>query len=92
MQEIDNKLEVLPSSQADDRMREAIANAIYSSDTFENYSIRSDPPIHIIVRNGRVTLVGYIQTQIERIKANSFALGVYGVVSVDDKLELIGRR
>ena len=90
VQEIDSKLEVLPASQGDDRLREAIANAIYSSETFENYSIRSDPPIHVIVSNSRVTLVGYIQSQLERIKATSIARGVYGVIAVVDNLELIG--
>lgn len=90
VQKIDNKLVVLPASQGDDRLREAIANAIYSSETFENYSMRSDPPIHVIVSNSRVTLVGYIQSQLERIKAGSIARGVFGVISVDDRLELVG--
>lgn len=90
VQEIDNKLEALPASRSDDRLREAIANAIYSNETFENYSIASDPPIHVIVSIGRVTLVGFIQSQLERIKANSIARGIYGVVSVADRLELVG--
>lgn len=90
VQELDNKLEVLPASQSDDRLREAIANAIYSNEIFENYSIASDPPIHVIVSGGRVTLVGFIQSQLERIKANSIARGIFGVVSVDDRLDFVG--
>ena len=51
VQGIDNKLEVLPESQSDDRLRVTIANAIYRDEAFLNYSM-VDPPIHVIVNRG----------------------------------------
>jgi len=90
VQAIDNKVEVLPSSQADDRLRVAIVNAIYSDPAFDNYS-RVDPPIHVIVNNGHVTLVGYVRSQEELIRAESSARGVFGVLAFDNKVQLISK-
>jgi osmotically-inducible protein OsmY len=71
-------------------LRVAIANAIYSDPAFDNYS-RVDPPIRVIVNNGHVTLVGYVRSQIELIKAESAARGVFGVLAFDSKVQLIGK-
>jgi osmotically-inducible protein OsmY len=90
VQAIDNKVEVLPSSQSDDRLRVAIVNAIYSDPAFDNYS-RVDPPIHVIVNNGHVTLVGYVRSQEELIRAESSARGVFGVLAFDNKVQLISK-
>ncbi len=90
VQAIANKVEVLPVSQTDDRLRVAIVNAIYSDPAFENYS-RVDPPIRVIVNNGHVTLVGYVRSQIELIKAESAARGVFGVLAFDNKVQLIDK-
>jgi len=87
VQGINNKAEVLPASQTDDRLRVAIVNAIYRDPAFENYS-RADPPIHVIVNNGHVTLVGIVRSQIERIKAESAARGVFGVLAFENKVLL----
>jgi hyperosmotically inducible protein len=87
VQGINNKAEVLPASQEDDRLRTAIVNAIYRDPAFENYS-RADPPIHVIVNNGHVTLVGIVRSQIERIKAESAARSVFGVLAFENKVLL----
>jgi hyperosmotically inducible protein len=90
VQGIDNKIEVLPASQPDDRLRVAIANAIYSDPAFENYS-RVDPPIRVIVNNGHVTLVGAVLSQIENIKAESAARAVFGVLAFDNKIQVAAK-
>ena len=90
VQEVDNKLVVLPVSGSDDRLRNSIAEAIYRDDIFSNYANMTDPPIHVIVNHSRVTLVGYVRSQVERMKAASLARDVYGVLNVEDKLELTG--
>src|SRR5206468_4016526 len=51
VQEFVNKLEVLPASLGDDRLRSIIANTLYRDPTFSNYASQAIPPIHIIVRN-----------------------------------------
>jgi osmotically-inducible protein OsmY len=91
VQGIDNKIDVLPASQSDDRLRLAIVTAIYRDPAFENYSM-VDPPIHVIVNNGHVTLVGYVRSQIEILKAESAARAVFGVLAVEDKVQLIGKQ
>jgi osmotically-inducible protein OsmY len=89
VQAIDNRIEVLPASQSDDRLRVTIATAIYRDQAFENYSM-VDPPVHVIVNNGHVTLVGFVRSQIERIKAESIARQMYGVLAVENKVQLVG--
>lgn len=91
VQAIDNQIEVLPASQADDRLRVTIATAIYRDEAFQNYSM-VDPPIHVIVNNGHVTLIGVVRSQIERIKAESIARLTSGVLAVDNKVQLAGGR
>ena len=87
VQAIDNKIAVLPANQADDQMRVRIATAIYSDEAFVNYSM-ANPPIHVIVNNGHVTLTGIVRSEIEKRKALEAARFVNGVLAVDDKVRL----
>jgi osmotically-inducible protein OsmY len=89
VQSLDNRLEVLPASQSDNRLRVAIANAIYRDQSFENYSM-VDPPVHVIVNNGHVTLIGFVRNPIEKIKAESIARSAFGVLALENKIELVG--
>jgi osmotically-inducible protein OsmY len=89
VQAIDNGIIVLPASQNDDRLRVAIATSIYRDEAFQNYSM-VDPPVHVIVNNSHVTLVGFVRSQIERIKAESIARSMSGVLAVDNKVQLVG--
>ena len=56
-----DQIEVLPVSQFDDQLRYRIARAIYSNSNFWNYAIMPNPPIHIVVEHGRVTLTGVVR-------------------------------
>ena len=76
---------VLPASPSDDDLRQRIARAIYGNPTFWSYAAMSNPPIHIIVDRGRVTLRGTVNTPAERTMARSLATGL-GEVAVDDEL------
>jgi hyperosmotically inducible protein len=71
--ELDNNLEVLPTSQYDDSLRLAIARAIYGDPVFINYGNQALPSIHIIVKNGDVTLEGVVLNKIDRFKAETDA-------------------
>ena len=53
---LQNNLEVLPLSTFDDRLRLQLARAIYGNPFFMHYANLALPPIHIIVKNGNVTL------------------------------------
>jgi osmotically-inducible protein OsmY len=88
VQAIDNTVTVLPANQSDDRLRVTIANAIYQLPEFERYSM-ADPPIHVIVDRGHVTLVGAVRADIEKRKALEAARFVYGVLALEDKVQLV---
>lgn len=70
---LENNLEVLPLSPYDDSLRIAIARAIYNDPYFANYANQALPPIHIIVKNGNVTLEGVVANQLDRVKAEMAA-------------------
>ena len=57
-----DRIDVLPVSSFDDELRYRIARSIYGHANFWNYAIMPNPPIHIVVENGRVTLTGVVQS------------------------------
>jgi len=71
--ELDNNLEVLPTSEYDEGLRLAIARAIYNDPVFVQYGHQALPSIHIIVKNGDVTLEGVVANQIDRARAQTDA-------------------
>jgi hyperosmotically inducible protein len=71
--ELDNNLEVLPTSEYDEGLRLAIARAIYNDPVFVQYAHQALPSIHIIVKNGDVTLEGVVANQIDRVRAQTDA-------------------
>jgi hyperosmotically inducible protein len=71
--ELDDNLEVLPTSQYDDSLRLAIVRAIYRDPFFIHYADQALPPIHIIVKNGNVTLEGVVANKLDRAKAEADA-------------------
>jgi len=80
-----NKIRELPVSQFDDDLRIRIARAIYSSPHFRGYGSMVNPPIHIIVEHGRVTLEGVVNNNVDRMIARSIASNF---LSFDVKNEL----
>lgn len=83
---VDNQIEVLPLSPNDDRIRRAEYRAIYSDPTMTKYAIQAVPPIHIIVKNGNVTLVGVVDSEGDKNLANIRARSVPDVFSVTNSL------
>lgn len=64
------------------------ARTIFGDDQLFRYSLGVLPPIHIIVRNGHVTLVGVVDSQADKNVAGIRANGVPGVFSVDNNLRV----
>jgi hyperosmotically inducible periplasmic protein len=84
-----NQIEVLPLSSSDDRLRLRIYRNLFSQNSpLFRYSIQSVPPIHIIVRNGRVTLKGVVATQLERTVAGSRVNSIPGIFEVKNELQV----
>ena len=88
VREVDNKISTLPVSTFDDQLRVTIASQIYRDPLFWNYAIQVNPPIHIVVENGHVTLTGVVNSEVERRKAEMVARTTSGVFSVDNQLRL----
>ncbi|HEY7054901.1 MAG TPA: BON domain-containing protein [Vicinamibacterales bacterium] len=72
---VNNEITVLPVSIYDDQLRSRIARAIYGNPSFWTYATMANPPIHIIVENGRVTLTGVVLSQVDKLLAQSLATG-----------------
>ena len=86
VERLNNQIEVLPVSPNDDRIRIAVYRAIYGSQGLDRYAMRAIPTIHIIVKNGHVTLEGAVATEADKNLANIRANGVSGVFSVKNNL------
>ena len=107
--EVANKIEILPASQEDDRIRWATFHSIYTDEFLSRYapggvmgarrevlSSSQYPgiqpfgsyPIHIIVKNGRTTLVGLVDNESDKILAGVRAREVPLVFGVTNELEV----
>ncbi len=82
---VTNDIDVLPVSLFDDELRRKVARAIYGHSAFWQYAAMVNPPIHIVVENGRVTLTGVVATEVDRVLARSLATG-QGAFSVTNEL------
>jgi len=86
VEKVVNNIEVLPTSINDDRIRRAAYRAIYGNSVLSQYQLRAVPPIHIIVKNGNITLEGVVARQMEKQIAGMQANGVQGAFSVTNNL------
>lgn len=86
VQEVMNQIGILPVSTFDEQLRYVIAAGIYRDPLFWNYAIQVNPPIHIVVERGRVTLTGVVNSEVERRKAEIIARSAFGAFSVDNQL------
>jgi osmotically-inducible protein OsmY len=111
--EVANKIEVLPASQNDDRIRWRTFYAIYTDDFLSRYapggSMRAryealdlsrfpgmQPfgtyPIHVVVRNGRTTLLGIVDNEGDKTIAGVRAREVPQVFNVENELMIDMKR
>ena len=86
VREVRNQISDLPVSQFDDELRYRIARAIYGNSSFWNYAIMPNPPIHIVVEHGRVTLTGVVNNDVDRMLARSLATQ-FGALSITNQLK-----
>lgn len=85
---VDNQIEVLPLSPMDEQLRRAVYRAIYSDAGLSKYGWSALPSIHIVVKNGNVTLEGVVDSESDRNLANLRASGVPNVFSVTNNLRV----
>ncbi len=90
VREMRSEIEVLPVSSFDESLRARVSRAIYGNPSFWTYAAMANPPIHIIVEHGRVTLTGIVNSNVERAMARSLATGL-GELSVTNELRTEAR-
>ena len=88
---VTDNIEVLPLSPQDDRIRLACYQAVYSSAPLQKYSVPPVPSIHIIVKNGHITLEGVVDSVADRNVAAIQANQVNGAFSVTNHLRVGGQ-
>jgi hyperosmotically inducible protein len=91
VEKVINQIEVLPVSNADEQIRLAAYRAIYGQPTLDRYALQAVPPIHIIVKNGRITLEGVVSRGADKILAEQRARGVPGTFGVTNNIQVESR-
>ena len=88
VERVDNKIQVLPVSFFDNGLRLRLYRTIYSG-PLQRYSLGVNKPIRIIVNGGHVTLVGVVDSEMDKNIAGLRANGVPGIFSVDNQLQVV---
>jgi len=83
-----NQIEVLPPSQFDDQIRRAEYRTVFSKSDLGHYTMGAVPQVHIIVKNGHVSLDGVVMNQMDKNIAGIVANTVPGVFSVENNLRI----
>ncbi len=88
VEKVDNQIEVLPPSSQDDAIRRRLFRAIYQYPALQRYELGVQKPIRIIVKSGRVTLEGVVDSDADKNLVGLRANGVSGVFSVTNNLNV----
>lgn len=86
VEKVDNQIEVLPLSPADDRIRIRLFRSIYGYAPLQRYALPVIKPIRIIVKNGRVTLEGVVDNETDKNMVTLRARSVPGTFAVTNNL------
>lgn len=86
--QVENNIEVLPLSSFDNRIRRGVLYAVYGHPVLNRYALQSIGPIHLVVKNGHVTLEGVVSREMEKNVAFIQANSVPGVFSVTNNLRV----
>ena len=81
-----NNIEVLPLSPFDDSIRVRTYSKLFRSGGLHRYARGANPPIHIIVNRGHVTLEGVVSNKMDKQLAYMAASSVPDVFSVTNNL------
>ena len=84
---IQNEIDIQPTSLFDDRLRAQLYRRIYGNGLFDRYAGLAIPPVRIIVVNGKVTLTGIVNSNVEKVVLGSIANGVLAF-KVDNQVQI----
>jgi len=83
-----NNIEVLPVSGFDNTIRARAYRAIFRTGSLYRYAQGANPSVHIIVRNGHITLEGVVANRMDSQLAYTAASSIPGVFSVTNNLRV----
>ena len=89
VEKVVNNIEVLPPSPADDRIRRRTYETLVRTGGLSRYFWEAAPSIHIIVKNQRVTLAGYVINEADKNMAGIAAKTVPGAFEVTNNLRVV---
>lgn len=92
VERVENKIQILPPSPGDDRLRHDLFRAIYGYPPLQRYGVGSNRSIHILVNGGRVILEGVVDRQSDKDLVGMRANGVPGVFSVTNNLQVASEK
>jgi len=91
VKDVINNISVEPVSLFDDGLRLRALRAIYRDPVLGKYAMDPARPIRIIVANGKVTLYGSVDNQMDKEVAGLRTNQLFGAFSVDNKLQVEGK-
>ncbi len=89
VQNVESTIESLSPSSNDRRIRDSISRQLRSNTHFERIVRMKNPPIHVIVNNGHVRLLGYVQGQIEMLELQRIVAQTQGVLRVVNEVQTL---
>ena len=87
VRELHNDLEILAPSRGDQALRRAIGDQVFTHRFFQRFADTPNPPYHIIVHDSVVSLVGVVQSRVEKLTMESIARERQGVLRVENRLK-----
>ena len=81
-----NQIEILPTLASDDDIRRAVYRMLYEDSALAHYAVQNVPPLHIIVKNGSVSLEGSTESLADKNLAASLASSAANVHSLKNNL------
>jgi osmotically-inducible protein OsmY len=86
VKDVVSNIQVLPTSNFDDRLRVQAFRTIYGNSVLSRYAIDPAKPIRIIVDNGHITLEGTVQNTMDKQVAGIRANQLPGAFRVENNL------
>lgn len=84
-----NNIQVLPPSPLDSQVRAEAYHALTRTGSLSRYFWEASPSIHIVVRNQRITLRGFVDNQGDKTMASLAVDTIPGVFQVTNDLRVV---
>ena len=85
---VKNEIRVLPDSKDDRRLRERLFRRIYEDPLFAPFAEDPNPPVHILVDGGLVTLTGVVDETIQQMSAEAITRNAFEVTVVQNRIRV----